>query len=501
MSQNFDVIVIGAGPGGYVAAIRAAQEGFKTAIIEGHRMGGECLNYGCIPSKALITSGHLIDKIRDAGKQGIHVPSLEVDLAKMIDWKGGIVKQLTGGIAQLLKANGVTAFQGTGKFDGFASETPAGKPPAKKVKVVPYEDSWDGAAVRATTDDVVLTADRVIIATGSEIMQPGSLKIDGKHLLGSRDALEVRDIPAKIVVIGGGFIGMEIGTFFSKLDTEVLVVEATSQILAGTDRECVDVVQKKLVKAGVEIRTETKVLSVKGNAEGTHVEIETKDGKKEKVHCDWALLSVGRRPRTKNLNLSAIGLETTDRGFIPVNARLETSVPGVFAIGDVVGGAMLAHKASKEGLICVEGFKNPGVQMDSKALPWAIFVDPEIATVGHTEESARAAGWDPVVGKCPFAANGRALTTGEFMGFVKLIADRKTDRLLGAHMVGPEVSNLIAEVAGFIEMGATSADVARTIHAHPTLPETVMEAAENIHGMAIHFFDKKKPARPAELQS
>ncbi len=494
-SQNFDVVVIGAGPGGYVAAIRAAQEGFKTAIVEGHRMGGECLNYGCIPSKALITSGHLIDKIRDAGKQGIHVPSLEVDLGKMIDWKGGIVKALTGGIAQLLKANGVTAIQGTAKFDGLAADQ------KKKIKVLPFEDSWDGAAVKATQDEIALTADRVIIATGSEIMQPGSLKIDGKHLLGSRDALDVREIPGKVVVIGGGFIGMEIGTFFSKLDTQVTVIEATPQVLAGTDRECVDIVVKKLTKAGVEIKTETKVLSVKADGEATLVEIETKDGKKSKITCDWALLSVGRRPRTKNLNLDSIGLKLNERGFIPVNARLETAIPGVFAIGDVIGGAMLAHKASKEGLVCVEGFKNPNVQMDAKALPWAIFVDPEIATVGHTEESARNAGWDPVVGKCPFVANGRALTTGESLGFVKLIADRKTDRLLGAHMVGPEVSNLIAEVAGFIEMGGTAADLARTIHAHPTLPETVMEAAENLHGMAIHFFDKKKAPRPAEARS
>jgi dihydrolipoamide dehydrogenase len=494
-AAHFEVVVIGAGPGGYVAAIRAAQDGFKTAIIEGHKMGGECLNYGCIPSKALITSGHLIDKIRDAGKQGIHIPSLEVDLSKMIDWKGGVVKTLTGGVSQLLKSNGVTIFQGTGKFDGFLSSDKR----VKKLKVVSHEDSWDGTPVKAGQDESYITADRVIIASGSEITQPGSLKIDGKYLLGSREALEVRSIPKKIAVIGGGFIGLEIGTFFSKLDTEVVVIEALPQILTGTDRDCVDVVQKKLIKSGVQIRTETKVLSVKGAGPFTQLEVEAKDGKKETLQCDWALLAVGRRPRTKNLNLESIELTTTDRGFIPVNARLESQVPGVFAIGDVIGGAMLAHKASKEALVCVEGFKNPNVSMDVKALPWAIFVDPEIATVGHTEESARAAGWDPVVGKCPFAANGRALTTGETLGFVKLIADRKTDRLLGAHMVGPEVSNLVAEVAGFIEMGGTSEDLSRTIHAHPTLPETILEAAENIHGKAIHFFDKKKPARPPEI--
>jgi dihydrolipoamide dehydrogenase len=488
MSKQFDVLVIGAGPGGYVAAIRAAQLGYKTAIIEGHKMGGECLNYGCIPSKALISTGHVIDKVHEGEKYGLMFEKFRVDLPKLIDWKAGIVKQLTGGVATLLKANGVTIFQGTGEFEGFSSDGNF-----KKVKVISSVDSYDGTKKAPGVDDVV-EAERVIIATGSTSAEFPHLKINGTSILGSKDALDVRDTPKKIVVIGGGVIGLELGSFFIKLGTQMEVVEFAPQILTGTDRECVDVIQKRLVKKGVQLHLETKVTAVEEKGKGkTLVHIERKDASKGTIECDWALLTVGRKPRTANLNLERIGVKVGDRGFIQVNSRLETNVAGVYAIGDVIGGAMLAHKASKEGLVCVEGFKDANVSMDVRALPWAIFVDPEIAGVGHTEESARAAGWDPVVGKCPFAANGRALTTGDATGFVKLIADRKTDRLLGAHLVGPEVSNLVQEITMAIEMGATSEDVARTVHAHPTLPETIMEAAESVHGMAVHIFERKKP--------
>lgn len=484
MSQQFDVVVIGAGPGGYVAAIRAAQLGFKTAIVEGHKMGGECLNYGCIPSKALITAGHTIDKIKAAPKMGIQVEGLKVDLAKLVDWKSGIVKQLTGGIGQLLKANGVTAFKGLGSFDGMNGSL-------KKIKIEGRTDSYDQSKLPAG-DNATIEAERVIIATGSTTVQLPFMPFNGKTVLGSKDALDVAKTPKKIVVIGGGFIGLEIGTFFSKLGTDVTVVEATPGLLAGTDRECVDVVQKKLVKNGVKIHLNAKCVGFeeKKNGGGAMVQIDI-GGQKQVLDCDWVLVTVGRKPRTAGLGLEKIGLKTDERGFIKVNNRLETAVPGVYAIGDVIGNPMLAHKASKEGLVAVESFKNPGITMDARALPWAIFVDPEIAVVGHSEESARAAGWDPVVGKCPFVANGRALTTGEAEGFVKLIADRKTDRILGCHMVGPDVSNLIQEVATAIEFGGTSEDLARTIHSHPTLPETIMEAAESVHGMAIHFFERK----------
>lgn len=485
MSQSdFDLVVIGAGPGGYVAAIRGAQEGLKTAIIEGHKMGGECLNYGCIPSKALITAGHLYQKIQGANTMGIEVQGLKMNLENLVGWKSGIVKTLTGGIAQLLKANGVTAFQGLGSF--------AGKENGKfRLSINSSKDSYTGAESGSGKLQTI-SATNVIIATGSSTVEIPSLKFDGKHVLSSKDALDVSSIPKKLVVVGGGFIGLEIGSFFTKIGTEVTVVEATEGLLPGTDRECVDVVQKRLTKKGVKFYFNTKALGAKAKGNSTVVEVQTADGKKEELSCDWALVTVGKRPRTSGLNLEAIGLKTDARGFINVNSRLETSIAGVYAIGDVIGGPMLAHKASKEGLVAVECIKDPKAKMDSRALPWAIFVDPEIAVVGHNLESAKAAGWDPVEGKCPFAANGRALTTGDATGFVKLIADKKTDRLLGAHMVGPEVSNLVAEVAAIIEMGGTSEDLARIIHAHPTLPETIMEAAEAIHGKAIHFFQKKK---------
>lgn len=488
MSQVFDVVVIGAGPGGYVAAIRAAQEGLKTAIVEGHKMGGECLNYGCIPSKALISAGHTLDKIQHSEKMGITVSGVKVDLSKLIDWKGGIVKQLTGGVSSLLKANGVTIFKGLGSFDSLQKDG------TKKIKVSGKTDSYDNSAAVTPGEDTEVVAKNVIIATGSTFAEVPAFKFNGKTILSSKDALDVKDIPKKIVVIGGGFIGLEIGTFFTKLGTEVTVVEAQNQLLTGTDRECVDVVQKKLVKRGVSIHLESKVTQVSTkNGSGATVDFE-KAGQKTSVDCDWVLVTVGRKPRTAGLGLDKIGLKTTDRGFLEVNGRLETKVPGVYAIGDVIGGPMLAHKASKEGLVTVEAILNPNVSMDVRALPWAIFVDPEIASVGHTEESAKAAGWEPVIGKCPFVANGRALTTGEAEGFVKIIADKKTDRILGAHLVGPDVSNLVAEVATLIEMGGTSEDLARTVHAHPTLPETLMEAAESVHGKAIHFFERKNKA-------
>jgi dihydrolipoamide dehydrogenase len=484
---RYDLVVIGAGPGGYVAAIRAAQFGFKTAIIEGHKMGGECLNYGCIPSKALISAGHTIDKIKSADKMGITVTGMQVDLNKLIDWKSGIVKQLTGGIAQLLKANGVAAYKGLGSFEGISADKKT-----KTLKVTGSIDSYNGQKVAG--DDVLIDADRVIIATGSSVVQIPTMPFNGKTVLGSLEALEVRKTPKKIVVIGGGFIGLEIGTFYAKLGTEVTVVEATNFLLAGTDRECVDVVQKKLMKRGVKIFLNTKALAFQEKNVAAVVTIEgpVQDGKiqKQNIECDWVLVTVGRKPRTTGLALEKIGLKTTDKGFIEVKADLQTAVPGVYAIGDVIGGPMLAHKASTEGLVAVESMKRPA-KMDARALPWAVFVDPEIAAVGHTEESAKAAGWDPVVGKCPFVANGRALTTGEAEGFVKIIADRKTDRILGAHMVGPDVSNMIAEVALAIELGGTSEDLARTIHTHPTLPETMLEAAESVHGMAVHFFERK----------
>lgn len=485
MAESFDLVVVGGGPGGYVAAIRGAQKGLKTALIEGHRLGGECLNYGCIPSKALISAGTLVDKIANFGpKMGVTVKGLEVDLEKLVGWKSGIVKTLTGGIGQLLKANGVQVFQGLGSFRGLSSNG------FKKLQINAAIDPYDGSKTSQSGESEI-EAKNVIIATGSSIVEIPSMPFDGKIVLNSKQALDVSVMPKKIAIVGGGFIGLEIGTYFAKIGVDVTVVEATGTLLPGTDRECVDVVQKKLVKKGVKIMLNTKASSVNKVAQGARLSVENPEQGKVDIDCDWVLVTVGRKPRTLGLNLEAVGLKTNERGFVPVNSALQTSVQGIYAIGDVIGNPMLAHKASKEGLVVIENILDPKVTMDVRALPWAIFVDPEIAVVGHTEESAKAAGWDPVVGKCPFAANGRALTTGEIEGFVKIIADKKTDRILGAHMVGPEVSNLIAEVAVAIEMGATASDLSSIVHAHPTLPETILEAAESVHGMAVHFFERK----------
>ncbi len=483
MSQVFDVTVIGAGPGGYVAAIRAAQMGLKTAIVEGHKMGGECLNYGCIPSKALIYAAHVVDSIKHGSVMGILCESPKVDMNKLIDWKGGVVKKLTGGVAQLLKANGVTVFRGQAQFDGLSADGSI-----KKISVNGSVDPYDQG--KGDGQNAQIESKNVIIASGSVTAQIPTFKIDGKKILGSREALEVKQLPKKLVVIGGGVIGLEIGMFYAKLGTAVSVVEGTPGLLPGTDKDCVQVVEKKLQSLGVKVFTNAKALgwSEKGNSALVDIEIA---GKKEQVEGDWVLLTVGRKPRTAGLNLEKIALKTTERGFIEVNNKLQTKVPGVYAIGDVIGGAMLAHKASKEGLVAVDVIMDPKTTMDARALPWAIFTDPEIAGVGHTVESAKAAGWDPVVGKCPFAANGRAVSTEQTDGFIKIISDKKTDRILGAHMVGPDVSNLVAEVALAIEMGATTKDLTHTIHAHPTLPETLMEAAESVHGMAVHFYEKK----------
>lgn len=473
--MNFDVIVIGGGPGGYVAAIRSAQEGYRTAVIEGHKLGGECLHYGCIPSKALISAGHLIDKISHSSQMGITVEGVKVDLAKLIDWKAGIVKGLSGGVGQLLKANNVAVFAGRASFEK--------KDGPRKVINIAGEKPQQ------------LTADKVIIATGSESVQLPFLKTDGSFVLSSKEALDVKKIPQSITVVGGGFIGLEIGTFFSKLGTKVTVVEATDQLLTGTDRECVDVVQRKLKKKGVEVFLKAKAKEYKKivdkNIDKAELTVELEGGELKKITSDWILVTVGRKPRSKDLGLEKIGIKLTDKGFIQVNEQLQTTCTGVYAIGDVIGGPMLAHKASHEGLFVIDHFKNKTPKLDIRVLPWAIFVDPEIAVVGHSEETARKAGFDPVVGKCPFIANGRALTTGEAEGFVKLIVDKKTDRVIGASLVGPDVSNLIMEIALAIEMGATAKDIAMTVHPHPTLPETLMEAAESVHGKSIHFFQRK----------
>jgi dihydrolipoamide dehydrogenase len=459
-SMSTEVLVIGAGPGGYVAAIRAAQLGKKVLCVEKEKLGGVCLNVGCIPSKALIHAAREWRNLHtEAAEIGIEVQGARLDFKKTQEWKRGVTTSLTNGIGQLFKANKVESLFGAATFTG---------PNAVSVKTA------DG--------DVAVTFQQCIIATGSRPIQIPGFAFDGQKVVDSTGALDFESVPRELVVIGGGFIGLEIGAAYAALGSKVSVVEMMDQILPGQDAEIVRVVERRLKKDGVAVFTKAKAKAFGGS----HVTIEV-NGKDQTLAADKVLVAVGRRPNTDSLGLDKAGVKVGERGIIIVNGKAQTSVPHIYAIGDITPGPALAHKASKEGLVAAAHIAgDKGAELDYKALPWAIFVEPEIATVGLTEEQARAKGLDPVVAKFPYAALGRAKSTNATEGFVKIVADRKTDLLLGVHIVGAEASNIIAEAALAIEMGATAKDLALTIHTHPTFPEAIMEAAEGIHGMMIH---------------
>ncbi len=459
-TKKTEVLVIGAGPGGYVAAIRAAQLGKKVLCVEKEKLGGVCLNVGCIPSKALIHAAKTYRAINhEAGEMGFEVSGVKVNLAQTQKWKRGITESLTSGIGQLFKANKVESLFGTATFTGPKSVVVKGK---------------DG--------DTTVEFDHCILATGSRPIEIPGFKFDGKNVLDSSGALDLEVLPANLVVIGGGFIGLEIGQVYQTLGAKVTVIEMMDAILPGQDADVVRIVERRLKKDGMAIFTKAKAKGF----DGKNVTFEI-DGKEQKVPADKVLVSVGRRPNTDGLGLEKAGVKMTDRGMITVDNKSRTNVAHIYAIGDIVPGPALAHKASKEGTVVaavIAGDK--GAAIDYKALPWAVFTEPEIATVGLTETEAKAKGYDPVVARFPYAALGRAKSTNSAEGFVKMVADKKTDLLLGVHIVGAEASNIIAEAALAIEMGATTKDLALTIHTHPTFPEAIMEAAEGIHGEMIH---------------
>jgi dihydrolipoamide dehydrogenase len=456
-----DVVVLGAGPGGYVAAIRAGQLGKKVILVERGELGGVCLNVGCIPSKALINAGNLLEKARKAADLGLTFDNVRVDMGKLVDWKNGVVKKLTGGIGLLCEKSGVKILRGAGTFTG---------PTRLDVKTAEGTDT-----VEATD---------AVIATGSRPIEIPGFAVDGKRVLTSTEALDLRAAPKRVLVIGGGYIGLELGIYLSKMGSEVTIVELTPSLLPGQDPDMVRVVERSLKKRKVNVLLETKAKGWKETKEGAAVTVESKKGE-QTIPVDAILSTVGRRPNVEGFGLEKTGAKV-EKGFIAVDDRCRTSVPHLYAIGDVAGQPMLAHKASREGIVAAESIAGLPSARDWRSVPAVIFTDPEIASVGMTEQQAKDAGYDPVVGRFPFAALGRALAINDSEGFAKIVADRKTDLVLGVHVVGPEACDLISEGALALEAGLRVEDLGGTIHPHPTLPEAIMEAAHALHGKSVH---------------
>ena len=475
--QRFDAVVIGAGPGGYPAAIRLGQIKVKTCIIEREYMGGVCLNVGCIPSKAVIHASKMFDKMGHADDIGISIASKPtLDMKKLQAWKGGVVTKLTGGVRTLLKANGVDIIDGSAKL-----EQPG--PDGHRITVTTKTGTETGTET--------ITAKNVVLATGSRPIEIPGFKIDQQRIIDSTGALALDHVPARMIVIGGGYIGLELGMVYAKFGTKVTVVEALPRVLATIDKDCVAVVERKLRKMGVEVMTETKAKSWEDKGDRAVLTVELKDGKLATLDTDKILLSVGRRPNSENLGLDVAGVALDKRGYVIADNQLRTNVPGIYAIGDLIGGMMLAHKATKEGEVVAEVIAGHKAAFDVRTIPAVVFTDPEIATTGLTEDEAKAQGHAELkVGKFPFAALGRALSVNDTDGFVKVVADAKTGELLGLHIVGNGASDLISEGALAIEMGAVADDLRLTIHPHPTLSEAVMEAAAAALGEAVHVINR-----------
>jgi dihydrolipoamide dehydrogenase len=461
-----DVVIIGGGPGGYVAAIRAGQLGLATVCVEMDRtLGGTCVNVGCIPSKALLNSSEHVEFLRQhAAEHGIDVGDVKVDVARMLARKDVVVGQNTKGIEFLFRKNKVTWAKGRGTLRA-----------GNLVDVV--------AADGTTT---TYEAKHVVIATGSVPIELPFLTFDEERVLSNVGALQIPQVPAHLVVIGGGVIGLELGSVWRRLGAKVTVIELAPTILPGMDAELVKEADRVFRKQGLELRTGAKVAGARREGDVIRLDVE-KDGAAETLEADHVLVSVGRKPSLGGIDAAALGLALGTRGEVIVDDQMRTNLPNVFAIGDCVGGKLLAHKAEEEGVVAVEVIAGQPVHMHYKSIPSVVYTWPEIATVGLAEHEVKASGRQYRVGKFPFTANGRARTAGDAVGFVKLIADAETDELLGAHMIGPNVSELIAEVVLGFEYRASSEDIGITVHAHPTLSEATKEAALAVLGRAIHF--------------
>jgi dihydrolipoamide dehydrogenase len=457
-----DTLIIGSGPGGYVAAIRAAQLGQKVTIVEKATLGGVCLNVGCIPSKALIAAGHRYETAKHSDGIGIQAENVTVDFSKVQEWKSGIVKKLTGGVEGLLKGNKVDIVSGEAYF-------------------------VDSNTLRVMNENSAqtYTFKNAIIATGSRPIEIPAFKYS-KRVLDSTGALNLKEIPEKIVVIGGGYIGTELGGAYANFGTQVTILEGTDEILGGFEKQMSALVKRNLKKKGAEIITKALAKSVNETETGVTVEYEVK-GEVKSVDADYVFVMVGRRPNTDELGLEQVGIELTERGIIKTDKQCRTNVSNIFAIGDVIAGPPLAHKASYEGKIAAEAISGHPSEIDYLGIPAVVFSDPELASVGYSEKQAKDEGIEITAAKFPFAANGRALALDSTDGFVKLITRKEDGLVIGAQIAGANASDMIAELGLAIEAGMTAEDLAMTIHAHPTLGEITMEAAEVALGTPIHI--------------
>jgi len=462
-ADSFDVIVIGGGPGGYVCAIRAAQLGLKTACVEKREtLGGTCLNIGCIPSKALLQSSENFHEVQSSFKDhGILIEGVKLDLDRMQARKAEVVTANVKGVEFLFKKNKVAWLKGEGRIS---------------------------APGHVTVGEKSYSAKHIVVATGSESTPLPGVAADEKRIVTSTGALELDTVPAKLVVIGGGYIGLELGSVWHRLGAEVTVVEFLDRLVPGMDGEVGKTFERILGKQGLQFKLGTKVTGAKASESGVDLTLEpAKGGTAETLHADVVLVSIGRRPYTNNLGLAEIGVDRNERGFIKTDPHYRTNITGIYAIGDVITGPMLAHKAEEEGVACAELIAGQAGHVNYGVIPGVVYTWPEVASIGATEEVLKKDGVAYNVGKFPFTANGRARAMGATDGFVKILADKTTDRILGAHIIGPDAGTLIAEIATAMEFGASAEDVARTCHAHPSLNEAVKEAALAVEGRALHI--------------
>jgi dihydrolipoamide dehydrogenase len=457
-----ELAIIGAGPGGYVAGIRAGQLGIKAVIIEKNYLGGVCLNVGCIPTKALLHASEIFLQLKNSSKMGIEISDLKLDIKKLNNWKNSIVDKLVSGIKVLLKNYDVEVIFGEAKF--LDEKT---------------------LLVKTKNGDIKIVSKYVIIATGSRPAELEDIKRDGNFIWNSDDSVSLKEIPKRLLIIGAGAVGLEFASIYSRLGSEVMVIEIANQILPGVDSECANILKRALEKQNIKTSTNSKVIGYKGNV----FEIEI-DGKVENFKFDKVLLAIGRKPNVENLNLEKLGISLNEKGFIKVNEKLQTNVENIYAIGDVIGQPLLAHKASKEGIIAVEIIAGIESKYDIKYIPNVVYTNPELASVGLSEEEAKKRGYKIKVGRFPISANGKALSMNITDGIAKIITNEENDEILGIHIVSPEASSLIAEGTLAMESYLTSEDIALTVHPHPSISEILMEAAENVKKKAIHIINK-----------